>query len=198
MSSWIKSYQSLREHPKTRKLARRNGIGGIRGAIGLLHCLWWWAADYAPDGDLTKHDTEDVAVACEWDGEPAEIIKHLVDCGFLENNDGLHIHDWSDYAGALIERRDRNAERMRQTRAANVQSTCDARAGLDREIEREKKRAPARGPVDNSTVRPSQRATEGDRTCWRCGEIITGDDVLDDRCVLSSRGIRHKECEVAP
>lgn len=42
-------------------------------------------------------------------------------------------------------------------------------------------------PVDNHQ----------ERICWRCERLITGDDVLDDKCVLSKRGIRHAECEAA-
>ena len=30
--------------------------------------------------------------------------------------------------------------------------------------------------------------------CWRCRGPISNDDVLDDKCVVSRRGIRHKEC----
>lgn len=39
-----------------------------------------------------------------------------------------------------------------------------------------------------------------DPVCWRCHETITGDEVLDDKCVLSRRGTRHRDCdrEVTP
>lgn len=193
MSAWIKSHQSLRDHPKTRKLARRKGVGGIRGAVGLLHCLWWWCTDYSPDGDLTKHDPEDIAIGAEWDGEPEELLRHLTECGFIDANGDGHrrIHDWDQYGGALVEQRERNAERMRRARADSVQRTCTARAGLERKIDR-KKELRAGGPVDNSTVQPAARSE--DRICWRCNAPITGDDILDDKCVTSSRGIRHKEC----
>ena len=190
MTAWLKSYQAVREHPKTRKLARRKGVGGVRGAVGLLHCLWWWCLDYAPDGDLTKHDHEDIAIGCEWDGDPEQLIGYLIECGFLDNGGGLHVHDWQDYAGALVERRERNAQRMKDARAANVHGTCDARAGLERERDREKERASARAakatepraraqePVDNSK-KPicaqcdAEMAYDGDGTakmhCPVCG-----------------------------
>jgi hypothetical protein len=126
--AWLQSHQSLRDHPKTRKLARRTEMGGLRGAVGLLHCLWWWCLDYAPDGDLTKHDAEDIAIGSEWGGDPSELIKHLTECGFLDaDENGLYVHDWTDWAGALIERRERNAARMRSARAAHVQGTCSTR-----------------------------------------------------------------------
>jgi len=118
MSAWIQSHQSLRDHPKTRRLARRDGVGGIRGAVGLLHCLWWWCIDYAPDGDLSRYDAEDIAIACEWEGDPDTLVSMLVETGFLSDDGGsLQVHDWNDYGGKLLERRERNAEQMRRARA---------------------------------------------------------------------------------
>jgi len=53
------------------------------------------------------------------------------------------------------------------------------------------------GHEDKSSVL-SVPGSNGDRTCWRCNVPITGDEILDDKCVTSSRGIRHKDCEVTP
>ena len=198
---WLHSYKSLRSHPKTRKLARR--VGGIVPAIGHLHCLWWWALDYAPDGDLTKHDAEDIAIACEWDGDPEEIVSALVACGFLENGDGLHIHDAHEYIGKYIEKAGEKAENMRKyrDRSGNVDTTCTPRGGnvpvtpsrakIEREIER-KKRAGAHESAPPPAVSSVDNSAE--RVCWRCGHVISGDEVLDDLCVISNLGIRHREC----
>ena len=136
--AWLKSHQSLRDHPKTRKLARRLGVR-LPEAVGILHCLWWWCLDYATDGDLTRHDEDDIAIACEWHGDPGDLIECLSACRFLDADSGLRVHDWDEYAGALIEQRERNAERMRDKRAAHVQRTCDARAGLEKKDKKEKK-----------------------------------------------------------
>ena len=43
------------------------------------------------------------------------------------------------------------------------------------------------------TVKQASSKDE-ERTCWRCGRPIAGDDLLDDKAVLSGRGIRHREC----
>jgi hypothetical protein len=200
VSTWIKSHQSLREHPKTRKLARR--VGGLPQAIGHLHCLWWWAMDYAPNGDLTKFDAEDIAIGAEWEGDPKEFIGHLVACGFLENGDGLCIHDWWEYGEAIIAQREANRERARaayeKKKTADWQSTRSLRAdytqstGLDREIDRKKE---TRGREDKSSASP---ALSQHPICWRCNGPITGDDILDDKCVSSHRGIRHKDCKETP
>jgi hypothetical protein len=122
--AWIESHQSLRLHPKTRKLARELGVS-LPQAIGHLHCLWWWALDYAQDGDLSQYEADEIADGAEWDGDPAVFIESLRRCGFVTDK---AIHDWQDYAGRLIERREKNRERMRQARGADTAVTCNARA----------------------------------------------------------------------
>jgi len=115
--SWIESHQELRNHPKTKRLARQLGIS-LPQAIGHLHCLWWWALDYAVTGDLSPYDSEDIADAAMWEGDPQEFIEALLTCGpggrpgFLERGpDGrLRLHDWHDYAGRLINTRQASAE----------------------------------------------------------------------------------------
>jgi hypothetical protein len=124
--AWVESHQSLRAHPKTRMFARRLGIG-IAQAVGHLHCLWWWCLDYADAGDLSRYGHDVIADACEWDGDPSELVEALVGSGFVDVSDqGLHVHDWDDYAGRLIERRRRNAARMKEARASHVSRTCGA------------------------------------------------------------------------
>lgn len=118
---WIESHQGLARHPKLKQLARRLGTTP-RDAIGVLHLLWWWALDYAQDGDLTRHDPDDVADACWWDGDPAALLGALAAAGFVDA-DG-RIHDWHVYAGKLIDRRRADAERglmwRNGTRAAAI------------------------------------------------------------------------------
>lgn len=47
------------------------------------------------------------------------------------------------------------------------------------------------GPVNKSTVRAAVDKT----TCWRCGGVISPDDMAEDRCVFSTRrGLRHADC----
>jgi len=126
VSAWIQSHQSLRDHPKTRRLARRDGVGGIRGAVGLLHCLWWWCLDYASDGDLSRYDAEDIAIACEWAGDPDTLVSMLVETGFLDDNVCLQVHDWADYGGKWKEKRSANARRQQEMRAAYADGTIEA------------------------------------------------------------------------
>jgi len=171
--AWIESHQSLRDHPKTRKLSRILGAS-LPATIGHLQCLWWWAIDYAEDGNLSRFDAFDIAIGGEWDQDAEAFVDALVTVGFLEyTSDGLTVHDWDDYAGKLIERRKANAERMRKARAerdagtsepraAHVQRTTDARAerpnrtNQTKPTEPTKPTAPKRASPPASAKRPTR------------------------------------------
>jgi len=134
--AWIESNQELARHPKAKKAARMLGIS-VPAVVGHLHFLWWWCLEYAQDGDLSQFDDSDIADAAGWEGEAKPFIQALIDCGpgesfgFLEQSEdgGILIHDWMDYAGRLIEKRQANTKRMRNARAKHVQRTCNERAG---------------------------------------------------------------------
>lgn len=114
--AWIESHQGLREHPKTRRLMRFLSIP-LPNAVGHLHCFWWWALDHAQDGNLNKYDVYDIADAAAWNGDAEIFVNGMVDAGFIrKENSEIVIHDWMDYAGRLIERRQKDAERKRKER----------------------------------------------------------------------------------
>jgi len=50
------------------------------------------------------------------------------------------------------------------------------------------------GDKSPSATVPESNGNGSDPVCWRCGHTITGDEILDDACVLSHRGTRHKQC----
>lgn len=138
--SWIESHQEIARHPKTRELSELLGVS-LATAVGHLHLLWWWALDYAQDGDLGRMKPQRIADGASWEGDPQRFIGAMVEAGFMDNEEGasLQLHDWNDYAGRLVEKRKANAERMRQARATSikepderathVQRTSNARAG---------------------------------------------------------------------
>src|SRR5688500_15173529 len=78
--AWIESHQELARHPKTRKAARLLGTS-VPAVVGHLHCLWHWALDWAPYGDLTGFDVEQIADAGLWDGDAQTFVDALVECG---------------------------------------------------------------------------------------------------------------------
>jgi len=117
--AWIESHQSLGQHPKTIRLA---GLLKVRvpEAVGLLQFLWWWALDYAADGQVAVADQQVVARACQWHGPPAKFWEALSQVGFIDPGaqpDTWQIHKWMDYAGRLIAARAAHAERTRTKRA---------------------------------------------------------------------------------
>ena len=113
--AWIESHQELARHPKTKRFSRLAEIS-LPTAIGHLHLLWWWAIDYAQDGDLSKYDIRDITDAMEWPGDATVLIDAMVKSGFLdrENDTELTIHDWHDYAGRLMEQRKAQVEYKRR------------------------------------------------------------------------------------
>lgn len=126
--AWLESHQSLRDHPKTRKLARILGIS-VPTAVGHLHCLWWWAMDYSDDGDVSQYDELDIAIGGGWDEDAPAFVRALVVVGFLDRDDDrTAVHDWEDYGGKLTRRRKENAERMREARAQAESRTKTPRA----------------------------------------------------------------------
>lgn len=127
---WIESHQSLLTHRKTGRLARSLGIAKIT-AIGHLHAFWWWCMDNAPTGVLAGIDAEDIADGSAWEGDPAQFIDALVYAGFVDCDSAgaaTGVHNWMQYAGRLIEKRAKDAERKRAERhSKDVTDTSESR-----------------------------------------------------------------------
>jgi len=137
--AWIELHQAVTTHRKTYDLADALGVSRVQ-AVGHLALLWCWALDNAPDGRLGEVRPGVLARACDFQGNPGDFVEALLASGFLErHDDGLHLHDWMDYAGRLVDKRRANTDRMRRARTPHVQRTdpacaehvpdmCDARA----------------------------------------------------------------------
>ncbi|WP_338841816.1 DnaD domain protein [Paenibacillus glucanolyticus] len=120
--AWIESHQALAGHPKTKRCARKLGVT-IPTMVGHLHMLWWWALDYAPDGDLSKFEHEDIADAMQFDGDPDLLVRMLIDARFVDQTEEeLLIHDWFEYGGRLFDKREKNNERKKKSREKLKQS----------------------------------------------------------------------------
>lgn len=127
--AWIESHQELWRHPKTKKLARLLSVS-VPTAIGHLHGLWFWALDFAQDGDIGRYDPEEIADAVLWDGNAQEFIDALIGSGFADKTpESITIHDWNEYAGKLLERR--AADRQRKRSSAK---TSPSSAGIPPEV----------------------------------------------------------------
>ncbi len=124
--AWLEAHQELPRHPKTKRFARMLKIS-IPQAVGHLFLLWWWAVDYAENGDLSKYDADDIADAVQWDGDPEEFLNAMIECGpgdssgFIEKDDAgnMFVHDWDKYSGRLVEKREKNRQRQARVRKNN-------------------------------------------------------------------------------
>ncbi len=134
--AWIESHQELRGHPKTKRLAKKLGTS-IAAAIGHLHLLWYWAVDYAPDGDLTEYEDWEIADAAGYEEEdPARLKDALIFSGFLDNTEqGTFIHDWNDYAGRTLEQREKAKRRSKEYRDRKANETQKTRTPSVKETE---------------------------------------------------------------
>lgn len=118
--AWIQVNDTLREHRKTYALANALNIEDY-AAVGLTVCLWTWALTNAETGNLSVFPPRAVARACGWQGDASALLDALVASGFLDAD--YRIHDWDEYAGRLIEKRESSRERMRTQRRTQKEKT---------------------------------------------------------------------------
>ena len=107
--AWIEVHQALVGHRKIKKLKRALKIKEPQ-AIGHMTMLWLWCIDNAPDGDLDALEPEDIAEAVEWTGDPQKFLDALIDAGFVDQGESLLVHDWAEYTGASLEKRNERKE----------------------------------------------------------------------------------------
>jgi len=112
--AWIKSDQSLANHPKLILLARELGITKVK-ALGHLHLLWYWTLEYADDGELKYLDL--IPDACEWEDDAQKFIEALIKYEFIDQiGEKYVIHDWLDYSGAFYEKKLYNRIKKQESR----------------------------------------------------------------------------------
>jgi len=100
--SWIESHQSLTNHPKLLKLSSLTGYD-LDKCIAKLHRLWWWALDYAEDGDLRRFTPEEIGLGIQISdaNDAKRFYAGLIGSDFIDEKT-LYIHDWLDYAGRYL------------------------------------------------------------------------------------------------
>ena len=185
--AWLEAHQSLGLHPKTRKASRLLGITRPT-LLGHLFLLWWWALDYAPDGDVTRYGADELALAAEWDGDPEQFVAALIECrfgdgaGFLERTDEgrLLIHDWWDYAGKLVQRRRDDAERKAAERreAGRRRDVQDAPSFNSAPVQGPSDGHPPDAPTDGVRREPTQQTDTTGQTARAGKPAATPPDAL--------------------
>ena len=100
--AWIEVHQSLPRHPKLLNLSRDLREKSLLTTGRLLN-LWLWALDVTEDGVLRNTTSQDIAHIMEWHRSPDELVRSLVDNGWLDTaGEGIWaIHHWQEYTGKL-------------------------------------------------------------------------------------------------
>src|SRR3990172_7411135 len=133
--AWIESHQSLGTHRKLYTLCLALDIDEPQ-AVGMLHYLWWWALDNAPDGDITGVDDltlckishyETIVLnrartahklresAAKLRESAAKLRETLCNAGFIDDDNAVQrLHNWDDYAGKLVAKRVSNRRYQRE------------------------------------------------------------------------------------
>jgi hypothetical protein len=133
--AWIKSDQSLANHPKLILLAKELGVSKVQ-ALGHLHLLWYWTLEYAEDGEIKYLDL--LADACEWSEDPKTFINSLIKYEFIDKigSNRFIIHDWLDYSGAYYEKKLYNRIKKQESRdkIANKQEELAKNNSVDQSL----------------------------------------------------------------
>lgn len=111
---WLPIHTDL---PRNIKLKRFSEMLNIKQAqaVGHLVMLWLWTLEIAPKGDLTGFRDDEIADGAGWTKrDKAVFVKALRLAGFLEEDN--RVHDWNDYAGDLLYRREKDRLRKREQR----------------------------------------------------------------------------------
>jgi|GEM_PF-4551861 len=114
--AWIPSDVNMGRHPKTRRFARELGVS-VPAAMGHLHLFWHWCMEFASNGYVTQHDVTDIADAALWGCNADDFMNALIECKFIDKSGNeLKVHDWDEYGGRYLEKKNTNAERQAKYR----------------------------------------------------------------------------------
>ena len=121
--NWIRLQSEYFRHRKTLRLIRR--LGEVAALYPIR--LWAWAVEQSIDGSLRDIDPEELAMICGFAGDAGTLWAAMVDCGFVEIEDGrASIRSWDEHQGKLIDRAERNRMRTRAARTRHEADTCPA------------------------------------------------------------------------
>jgi 5-methylcytosine-specific restriction endonuclease McrA len=125
--AWLPIHQTLPSHPKTLALQDILDIDPA-STVGHLVCLWLWSLDHTDhDGLLASSRPRVIASAAQWYGDRDKFFEALLEVGFIDQEDeGIMLHGWEDYAGRLLERRESDASRKTDMRKAYHSGVIEA------------------------------------------------------------------------
>lgn len=119
--AWIELHQNMPGHRRTRRVKSILDID-TPTAVGHLCLLWLWALDNAEDGSIGGMLNQEIADVCEYKGDADAFVDALVEAGYLiRTDDDLILHDWADYCGRLMDKREQNRLRQQKYRERHRQ-----------------------------------------------------------------------------
>ena len=111
---WLPIHTELPRHIKIKRFSKQLRINKAQ-AIGHLVMLWLWTLENAADGSLEGFSYDEICQGADWHGrDKGNFIFALMEAGFLDMDN--RIHDWDDYAGNLLSRREKDRLRKRAER----------------------------------------------------------------------------------
>lgn len=152
--AWIELHDTLGSHRKTYALADALDIPQY-SAVGLLCLLWTWALNNAQDGDLSKFPPHAIARACFWQKKPESLADALIKCGWMD--DDKRLHDWVEYAGRFIDKREDTRQRVaayrnRKKEGCNALRNADVTRAVTHDVTQCNASTINNSTVHNSTV----------------------------------------------
>lgn len=114
---WIEVHHELPKHKKTMRFKTALKVKTPQ-AVGHLVMLWLHCIENASDGDITDIPPDDLALFSGYAGKGQVFVDALLASGYADRMDDgrIVLHDWNDYAGRLLEKRQKDADRKRENR----------------------------------------------------------------------------------
>lgn len=167
--AWIEVHQALLTHRKTIAVAWELQLDPAC-IVGHMVCLWLWALDNAPSGDISQLDQRMVArIGAGYSGDSDAFMSAIESAGFIRRDNGkLVIHDWHVYAGRFLEKR----IKLETLEAARAAEKATSRAGAPADVPAGDARD-GRAPEPDTTVHNStvqNRGTSRGRATSRARE----------------------------
>lgn len=122
---WIEVHHELPKHKKTMRFKTALKVKTPQ-AVGHLVMLWLHCIENASDGDITDIPPDDLALFSGYAGKGQVFVDALLTSSYADRMDDgrIVLHDWNDYAGKLLEKRQKDADRKRENRRT-VRRTSD-------------------------------------------------------------------------
>lgn len=110
-TEWLRIETRTPRHPKIIRLAACLEMQPAY-AFGHIAIFWLWALEFKPSGDVSDLTPTEIATAASYTGD-AELFLASLHKAMLIDPDGM-IHDWSEYAGSLLNAKAEAKERNRK------------------------------------------------------------------------------------